>query len=91
MSLTRELPRYERRQPSEIIQALKIAHLLANPRGMELHFDDRRFMPVQVDATWFDRNKVEAGGYFVFYESGVRAFWPCELFERWHMLIEDPQ
>lgn len=86
MSLTRELPRY---QCHKTVQALKIAHVLANPRGVELHFEDQRFVPAQVDAVWFDKHKVEAGGYVVYYEDGYASYSPGAVFEAGYALIED--
>lgn len=87
MSLLIELPRYVRSHPSGEIQALKIAHTIPNPRGIELHFDNQRYAPIQVDAAWFDKQKVESGGYLVIYESGVRSFWPAALFELAHVEV----
>lgn len=86
MSLTRELPRY---QCNKTVQALKIAHVLANPRGVELHFEDQRFVPLQVDAAWFDQHKVEAGGYLTISNVVIMGYLPGPIFENDYTLIED--
>lgn len=85
MSLTRELPRY---QCHKQVQALKIKLRIPNPRGVELHFEDERFAPHQVDAVWFDKHKVEAGGYLVVYPDGYQSYSPAEAFEAGYTLIE---
>ncbi len=84
MSFTRELPLY---QCHKQVRALKIAHLVANPRGVELHFEDQRYAPMQFPAQWIDQHKVEAGGYFVWYEDGYKSFSPAGAFEAGYTLI----
>lgn len=61
MSFTIPLPTYERR---EQVQALKIAAVVPNPRGYELHFEDQRFCPIQVSSSpgW---SPPSVGTYFV--------------------------
>lgn len=78
LSLTRELPRY---QSNRTCQALKIAHLLATPSGIELHFEDQRFAPHLMDAVWVDAHKVESGGYLVVSEIGYPTFAAAATFE----------
>ena len=84
MRFTREIPTY---QCHKQVQALKIAHLLANPRGIELHFEDERFAPIEVTARWVDLHKPEAGGYFVIYENGVRSHSQADAFDASYTLI----
>lgn len=82
--MTRELPRY---QCHKKVWALKIAHLLANPRGVELHFEDQGYAPMQFPAEWIDKHKVEAGGYFVWYDDGYKSYSPAAAFEAGYTLI----
>lgn len=77
MSLLIELPHYRTRQR---VQALKIAHTIPNPRGVELHFVNTRFTPIQVDAAWFDQQKVETGGYYTLLD-GEPWFIAAALFD----------
>ena len=84
MSLTRELPTY---QCHKQVQALKIAHLLANPRGIELHFKNEMFAPQEMSAVWIDHHKVMAGGYLVIYDGGYVSFSPADAFEAGYTLI----
>ena len=84
MRFTREIPTY---QCHKQVQALKIAHLLANPRGIELHFEDERFGPAEMSAAWIDKHKVMAGGYLVIYDGGYASFSPAEPFEAGYTLV----
>lgn len=84
MSLTRELPKY---QCHKVVQALKIAHLLATPSGVELHFEDQRFAPHLVTAVWVDQRRPEAGGYFVVYDGAYESYSPASSFEAGYTLI----
>lgn len=85
MSLTRELPRY---QCHKQVQALKIKHVIDNPRGFELHFEDERFAPIQVSGPWACKHAPEAGGYFVVYPDGYQSYSPGDAFEAGYTLIE---
>lgn len=82
MSLLRELPRY---RCTHTPGALKIATTIPNPRGVELHFEDTRFAPIQVDAAWYDAHKVEVGGYFMAYGNGVVGYMPRIAFEQTYL------
>lgn len=73
MSLLIELPQYQRAQK---VGALRIAHIIPNPRGVELHFDDQRYAPIQVSLSWIARHAPEVGGYFMVREDGFEAFCP---------------
>lgn len=89
MSLTRELPRYQSHHKQ--VHALKIAHLNANPRGVELHFEDQRYAPHQVPYAWCGKHNVNgltaSGGYFVVYADGYESFSPGPAFEADYTLI----
>lgn len=47
------------------IGALKIATVIPNPRGAELHFEDARYVPIQVDAGWLALNGPGPGEYLI--------------------------
>jgi hypothetical protein len=83
--LTRTIPTY---QSNKTVQALKIAHLIANPRGIELHFVDQRFVPAQVGAVWVTHHNVMEGGYLLF-EEGVDlpSYMPAAAFEATYVLV----
>lgn len=85
MSLTRELPRYQ--GAAGTVHALKIESLLENPRGIELHFEDKGFCPMQFPALWIETRQVEAGGYFVWDRYGDKSFVPGAEFEAAYTLI----
>ena len=78
MSLTREIPVY---QCHKTVQALKISAVIDNPRGYELHFEDDRFAPIEVLASWVDKHDPKPGGYFVVYGDGYKSFSPATAFE----------
>lgn len=82
--LTRNIPTY---QSNKTVQALKIAHLIANPRGIELHFVDQRFVPAQVDAVWVTTHSVMEGGYLIIGEGGYPSYSPADAFEATYMLV----
>lgn len=84
MSFTRELPTY---QSNKTVQALKIAHLVANPRGVELHFEDQRYAPAQIDALWVTTHNVTEGGYLIIGDHGYPSFSPAAAFEATYMLV----
>ena len=82
MSLLRELPRYSDNKLAGIeIHALKIKHVIDNPRGFELHFEDERFAPHQVSNDWMTQHAAECGGYIAFESDGNGSYWEAEAFE----------
>lgn len=82
--LTRNIPTY---QSNKTVQALKIAHLIANPRGIELHFVDQRFVPAQAAAVWVTEHSVMEGGYLLVDEGGRPLYMPADAFEAAYTLI----
>lgn len=79
-----ELPRYRCHKE---VHALKISHVLPNPRGIELHFSDTRYCPIEQSNAWFDKHKPEVGGYFVWYADGYKSYSPAAAFEEGYSLI----
>lgn len=63
------------------VWALKIGMIIENPRGHELHFEDQRYAPIQVDGSWVEMNLARAGGYFVVHDDGRQSFLPDGAFE----------
>lgn len=47
------------------VSALKIAHVIPNPRGAELHFEDSRFVPIPVDHAFMAEWDPCPGNYWV--------------------------
>lgn len=81
------LPRY--RCHKEVV-ALKIAHVHMNPRGFELHFEDARFVPMQVSVAYVKKHDPVPGGYWVHYEDGYQSYSPAKAFEEGYTLVEAP-
>lgn len=86
MSFTIPLPRY---RCHKTVSALKIAAVIPNPRGAELHFDDRRYAPHQVANAWVARHDPCEGSYLVIYDDGYQSVSPPEAFEAGYTLIDD--
>jgi hypothetical protein len=78
MSLLIELPQYQRAQK---VGALRIAHIIPNPRGVELHFDNTRYAPIQVSLQWVTIHIPEVGAYFVVMEDGRDGCMSAERFD----------
>ncbi len=89
MSMTRELPRYRGRSCAAVVHALKVELLLETPRGIELHFEDKAYVPFQVPAFWAETRHVEAGGYFVWDRYGDKSFQAGTAFEENYTMIEE--
>lgn len=85
MSITRPVPRYRCHKE---VSALKIAHVIPNPRGVELHFVDERFAPHQVDASWAAKHKPAPLGYWVCYDDGYQSYSPAAAFEAGYTPIQ---
>lgn len=85
-AFTIPLPRY---QCHKQVSALKIKAVVPNPRGVELHFDDERFCPHQVELFWVTQHGAEAGGYFVVYADGYTSYSPAAAFEAGYTLLEE--
>lgn len=92
-SFLRQLPRYRCHKQ---VSALKIKAVIPNPRGFELHFEDERFAPHEVPASWvakhrsgpIDSFELLAGGYLVAYDDGYLSWSPAGAFESGYTLIE---
>lgn len=78
MSLLIELPQYQRAQK---LGALRIAAVIPNPRGVELHFDNTRYAPIQVSLQWVAIHIPEPGTYFVVMEDGRDGCMSADVFE----------
>lgn len=88
--MTRPIPTY---QCHKQVQALKIKAIIPNPRGVELHFEDERFCPIQFDEEWVNRHFPYPGGYVVWYGSDNYAnnyvsFSPALAFEAGYTLVD---
>lgn len=92
-SFLRQLPRY---QCHKQVSALKIKAVIPNPRGFELHFEDERFAPHEVSASWvakhrtgpIDSFELLAGGYLVAYDDGYLSWSPAGAFESGYTLVD---
>lgn len=78
MSFLINLPRY---QCHKQVSALQIKHCIPNPRGVELHFADERYVPMQMTDEWMKKTGAEPGGYFVWYDDGYQSYSPAQAFE----------
>lgn len=84
MSVTIQLPRY---QCHKQVWALKIKQIIPNPRGQELHFENERYAPIEVNDDWVNKYSPRAGGYFVVYKGGYQSYSPASAFEEGYRLI----
>lgn len=78
MSLLIELPKYWCLQH---VGALRIATIIPNPRGVELHFENTRYAPIQVSLQWVATHVPEPGAYFVVMEDGRDGCMSADRFE----------
>lgn len=91
MSNIIEIPRY---QSHKQVQALKIKLAIMNPRGVELHFENERFCPIQMPLEFARKHtdgqgvQALAGGYVVWYKDGYTSWSPAEAFEGGYTLIQ---
>lgn len=79
MSLLIELPQYQRGQHR--LGALRIAAIIPNPRGIELHFENTRYAPIQVGQQWVAIHAPELGTYFVVMDDGKDGCMSADVFE----------
>lgn len=74
------------------VNALKIAHVIPNPRGAELHSEDTRFVPIPVDHAFVAEWGPQPGDYWVSYpnENGSMTQMICtaKAFEEGYALID---
>lgn len=78
MSLLIELPLYKHRRP---YRGLKIAAIIPNPRGIELHFENQRYTPIQVPSEWVGHWAAEVGGYYCHTSTGEEVYFRAATFE----------
>lgn len=78
------------------VAALKIKNVIETPRGFELHFEDSRFVPLQVSNFWMGQQLSRdhgychlVGGYFV-WEDGSARWMSAQAFEANYSLAEAP-
>ena len=88
-----EIPVY---QWHKRVRALKIKAVVPNPRGVELHFEDERFVPIQVGWEWVRQYLISdngtnqlIGGYAVWHDNESMSWSPAEDFEAGYTLIEE--
>lgn len=72
------LPRY--RNTIEI-GALQVKAIIPNPRGVELHFVDETFVPMQVSLSWVAASGLKEGDYLGVFEDGHMSRIPADAFE----------
>lgn len=75
-------------QSHKTVGALQILSVLPNPRGIELHFYDTSFVPVQMPTEWDEKHSPFSGGYLVSYEDGYLSFSPPQAFESGYARID---
>ena len=80
------LPRYACRKE---VGALKIQHVIPNPRGVELHFEDTTFVPFQLGLTWAATNDPKPGWFLVVHDDGYISCSPPHVFEEDYVRIAD--
>ena len=85
MSFVISLPRYRCHKE---VHALKIEHVIPNPRGAELHFVDKRFVPVPVNHGFIAKHNPMPGRYWVLYPDGYQSVSPAEAFEDGYTLVD---
>lgn len=92
MSFLVALPRYRpiSGEPGEIY-ALKVAQVIENPRGYELHFEDRRFVPLQVSTDWVGDATSAVGNYWVMLPDGTETIVQASLLEATFVLSDTGQ
>lgn len=81
--LLKGIPRYRCHKE---VSALKITHIIPNPRGCELHFGEG-WVPIEMPHGWVERTNAEAGGYYVVYADGYESFSPAAAFDEGYTLI----
>lgn len=87
-SLLIELPLYQHIRRNFQTRALKIAHVIPNPRGVELHFENQRYAPIQVSNGWAIEWGPQAGSYYLHAQNGEPMLLSGEYFESKYTLIE---
>ena len=88
MSLLIELPQYQHISANVTVRALKIAAIIPNPRGIELHFENARFAPIQVSNQWDRFWAPEPGGFYGHDETGEQVYLHAESIQDYYTMIE---
>jgi hypothetical protein len=88
MSLLIHLPLYQHINARRQVRALKIAHVIPNPRGVELHSENTRFVPIQVPTEWAEEWAPEPGGYYGHNQNGEPFYLEQSAFEHAYTMIE---
>lgn len=87
-SLLIHLPLYQHISAGRQVRALKIAAVIPNPRGIELHFENTRYTPIQVSNRWHIDWAPEAGGYYGQAENGEPFYLEQSAFEHAYTMVE---
>lgn len=75
----REMPRY---RSNKEVWGLKIAAVIYEPDGCELHFEEREGVPpMRMSEYYAARHSPKAGGYWVRHQDGSQSWSPAEEFE----------
>ena len=83
MSIMIEMPRYKCHKE---VWALKIKEIemlgdALNYTGARLHFENKRYAPIEVGMDYIEKHKPVKNGYFVVYKDGYQSFSPADAFE----------
>lgn len=70
------------------VRALKIAAVIPNPRGFELHFENTRFAPIQVSNRWHIDWAPAPGCYYGHAENGEPFCHAAEFFDPLYTMVE---
>lgn len=80
MTFLTEIPQYE--PVARPVGALQIKHVIANPRGHELHFEGDRFAPHLMDEVWFSMFEPAVGDWAIYRGNGGVYIVSDEVFQR---------
>lgn len=83
-----QLPLYQHRRVERTIRALRIAAVIPNPRGIELHFENTRYAPIQVSNRWNIDWAPEEGGYYGHAENGEPFYLDKVAFDDGYTMVE---
>jgi hypothetical protein len=70
------------------VRALKVAAVIPNPRGIELHFENTRYAPIQVSNRWNIDWAPEPGGYYGHAQNGEPFYMSADGFNENYTMIE---
>lgn len=92
-----ELPKYKCHKEVWALKISKIDHLTdvgdsfvkqAPASSLVLHFEDKRYAPIEVDLRYALKHNPREGGYYVVYKDGYESFSPASEFEDGYTLIK---